>query len=904
MSLPHLRPVSWPGPEEAPELVGREADEAALLAALRGGTRLLTLVGPGGVGKTALASAVARQAAQLGLAVHEADLSALTEGERLAEGAARALGVRLSGAQPPLQALRAFLPPRPRLLVLDNLEQMQGAAPAVAELLAALPEVQVLVTSRRALGLRRERVWRVQPLALPGPGSAAAALGSPAATLFLTRAREAVPGFALAPGDEPLLTDLVRRLDGLPLALELAARRTGLFSLRALLGQVQARLPEGGPADAPRRHRSLAEVARWSEQLLPDPVARLFRWLSVFPGPFGAEDAQALMAGAGPAPDTFADLLDLAESSLIVPLPDGRFRLLETLRAYAAERLDHTGERRAAVLALAALVLRDLDQRVAAGQEAALAPHLDAAHERAALVLVWVTAQPAPDPDAASWGARLCAEAYATWVQRGRGREGLAWCRQLLARTDLAPAARVRAGTAAGLLLARQGHMAEARALLGATRATAATLDPELHVRVLLAEGGRRLMAAEPGCLELAEAALALAGDAGLPALQASAQVLLARAALDAGQLARATALLEAALSSYRAGPQPYQEMLTAVTLGDVLKAGGEPERARAAYEESLHLAEVLGAEHGRAVAQSRLGLLWMNVFRDPGRARPLFQAALQAMRAQHDLTAQAILLYNLGDAEAVLNEDEAAERAYRAATALFGRLGWAGDIAQVQAILALVVARQGRLDEALNLARRAWPVLVEAGNWPPGLNVALALAAAGLALDQPQQAAAALAAGDALAQEHRLGDVWVDDADRLRLQAGVRARLAPDVLARASALPTDGAQHAITQALARAVQAPAEAGGHTGPALAAAPQPGPLGPGAQTPPTDLTPRELDVLRLLRGGHPNKRIASLLGLSETTVRNYLSAAYAKLGVRNRTQALSAVLALGLVKDGE
>ena len=310
--------------------------------------RLVTVTGPGGVGKTRLAGQVARQVAgRFADGAWLAELAPVRDPAQVAAVVAAALGVREQPGVPVAEALARVLARQQLLLVLDNCEHVIGAAAQLcAGLLAACDDVRVLATSREPLRVAGEARYRLGPLALPGVDDPAEAGGSEAVALFADRARQADTGFALDGQTGPVVARLVARLDGMPLAIELAAARVEALGVAQLLDRLDDRfaLLTAGDRLAPGRHRSLAATVEWSYRLLEEQERRVFRAVSVFPGPFTLEAAEAVAgAGAGPV------VLQLVDCSLLVPPragPDGRSRyvMLETLRAYGAGLLAGAGE--------------------------------------------------------------------------------------------------------------------------------------------------------------------------------------------------------------------------------------------------------------------------------------------------------------------------------------------------------------------------------------------------------------------------------------------------------------------------------------------------------------------------------------------------------------------------------
>jgi len=401
--------------------VGREAavrDVAGLLTECR----LVTVTGPGGVGKTRLAGVVADQVAgRFADGAWLAELAPVRDPAQVAAVVAAALGIPEQPGVPAGQALARVLAGQQLLLVLDNCEHVIGAAAQLcAGLLAAADDVRVLATSREPLAAAGEARYRLGPLPLPAPGDGADAAGSEAVALFTDRARRADAGFVLDGRSGPVVGRLVARLDGMPLAIELAAARVESLGVAQLLDRIEDRfaLLTGGDRLAADRQRSLAAAVGWSYQLLTEDERRVFRQVSVFPAGFTLEGAEAVAGpGAGPV------VLRLVDCSLLMPPREGadgrsRYVMLETLRAYAAGLLDQAGEADAAAAALAGYALRMARQAAAGSRsghgEPAVARWLDAEDATMRQVLDW-----AIDHDPAT-ALRLANALAWWWLLRGR----------------------------------------------------------------------------------------------------------------------------------------------------------------------------------------------------------------------------------------------------------------------------------------------------------------------------------------------------------------------------------------------------------------------------------------------------------------------------------------------------
>lgn len=328
-------------------MVGREQTIQDISERLKA-QRFITVVGPGGIGKTRVALAVAeRWATDDPDAVAFVPLESVEDPAEVLPAIASAIGLGLDRGVPALDALAGAFGDRAFLLVLDNVEQVLGSAPDIAALLSRCPGVAVLATSRAALRLRGERLAPLGPLALPVDDAATSLERSPAAQLFVQRARDVHPGFSLDdPADAAAVAELCRRLDGLPLALEIAAARSRVLGPQALLERICSALDIGaGAADLPARQRTIRATLAWSEQLLTQDQRDLLGRLAMFAAPWTLADAEAVAGAEGrqAAGDVLDDVGGLVEHSLVSPAAgapsEPRFWLFESVRAYAAEQL-------------------------------------------------------------------------------------------------------------------------------------------------------------------------------------------------------------------------------------------------------------------------------------------------------------------------------------------------------------------------------------------------------------------------------------------------------------------------------------------------------------------------------------------------------------------------------------
>ncbi|MFL6271497.1 MAG: LuxR C-terminal-related transcriptional regulator [Actinomycetes bacterium] len=892
--VPRNLPVQLTG------FVGRQAERAGVGVVLAD-RRLVTLTGVGGVGKTRLAAQVAADQAERWLdGVWWVELGAVTEAADVAEVVASTIGVLVEPVRGPLGSVTVALADGRTLVCLDNCEHvLEGAAEVAAALLLACPEVTVLATSREPLGLPGEAVWQVPPLATDD-----------AMALFVERAGAVRPGFALDAAGEAAVRTMCARLDGIPLALELAAAW-----LRTLTPQqIEAGLDDRfgllvrGPRGAVPRQQTLAASIDWSHALLEETDRVVFRRLAIFPGGFGLEAARSVAAAGTVGRDDVLDALGrLVDKSLVVATERGqeaRYRLLETIRQFAADRLADAGEVAATRDRHLAHVLAFVE-----GVEPELRRDLDAWRTRLELeqanlrtALEWGLAAPDPEP-----GRRLAAALPWLWHLHGQGPEGIDFLRRAIRR---APRDRSRL----------QGRLLTGIALVADT-ASPFGLEYDAAQRALeiaTEQGDEPLRAL---CLTLSavgrfftdfDGAWRLSVE-GLDAAEAAGDAFV----VDAARALQGIILhlrdrheaAEPLLASAVEGLLRRHRGIAATTLGFQASGAlstGRLHQARRLAEEAVGVAEPLGDYHRVGSTRSVLAL----VLAHGGQA----DAGLEVMRpvlrlvegAENDVFVPG-MARTMGTLELWRGQPEAAARWFEgeARSTDGGAETWIA--AQAMPGLAAALRAAGHLDRARAVLERAVGVARRLG-MPRVVAEALEQQAHLAADGDPDRAVDLHHQALAERVEHGLRTFYVDSLDALAtLDAGaqptseaVRVLAASDQAREAMAYPRDPtgrlAHNTCVERLRAALgkgafaEAWAEGAGLTLEEAVAYVRRARGSRGRPATGWDsLTPTELEVVRLVVDGLSNPEIGRRLFMSRGTVKAHLSHVYAKLGVANRTE---------------
>ena len=771
MNLPDSSsPSSSSLPVQMNTIIGR-AGEIAILTHLlrRENVRLLTLTGPGGVGKTRLALDVARESqAHFRDGVYFVSLAPLRRAEQVLPAFAQALGIEQVAQHPLLERLKTYVSERQLLLLIDNFEHVLDAAPLLTELLTVAPQLHVLVTSREVLHLYGEREFEVPPLALPDP-RAETLTPTSAMTLFVERAQAVKPAFELNDENMQAVAAICVQLDGLPLAIELAAARVKLLAPSAILVRLQSRLDflTSRARDVPQRHQTLRNTLNWSYDLLNECEQRFFRGLGVFVGSWTLKAAQIC---GGLEDDTLELLTSLVDKSLVRVVEDEtgemRFMLLETIREYALDCLEKQGEQQEARKRHAGFYLKlaeEAEPYLYGKEQRSWLERLDREAANILAALQWVIARRELE-----YALRFSCALLLFLQLRGSLSEGRNWLEEILAFCDtreerLLPLyARVLYGAGALALMRNELTLARSRleeseklaADIGDTRTRAIALGMlaalELHLgnyenaRRFAEEGSRVLAQADDrwckgilhniyGKIESQQShfkaarvrfhiSLMLLKEVGDLRGQADTMVNLAHILRLQGKLKSAQFLYSKSLALFQAVGGRWNQATCLNGIGDILLLRGHYAEARARFEESLTLASKVGNQFERAAALTGLGQVAI-CLDDLQTASRYLRESLRLTREMQHTAGVAQLLLGLGDLERSQSYDKAAQAHYEQCLTLTKQIGDRVSMAHALYGLGEVARKQDEFARACTLFKQGIQLSWEIGDFP-GLAV------------------------------------------------------------------------------------------------------------------------------------------------------------------------------------
>jgi predicted ATPase/class 3 adenylate cyclase/DNA-binding CsgD family transcriptional regulator len=846
-------------PAQFTPLIGREKEVAAVQNLLHHeDVRLVTLTGPGGTGKTRLGLQVTAELCDLFIdGVYFVNLAPISDPAFVVPTIAQTLGIREVAGQSLPERLQEELQQKQLLLLLDNFEQVVSAALQVTDLLVACPKLKVLVTSRMVLHVRAEREFAVPPLVLPDPQhlrDLVALAQSEAVALFLQRAQAVKPDFQLTTANARAVAEICIRLDGLPLAIELAAARIKLLPPPALLARLAHRLQvlTSGARDVPVRQQTLRNTIAWSYHLLDAQEQRLFRQLSVFVGGCTLEAAEAVWAalsdgdGAVAVLDGVASLID--KSLLQQTEQEGdepHLVMLETIREYGLEALAASEEMEATqrAHALYSLALaEEAEPELLGPQQVRWLQRLEREHDNLRAALRWSLEQREAG-QSQEMALRLSAALWWFWLVRGHRSEGRAFLEQALAASEgVVASVRAKVLIVASQFALNQGDMDRAEAL--------------------------------------AKESLLLSQKLGYTWGIAYSFNLLGEFAWKKGNFAEARLLNEEALALQRETGDLEQVTWSLGGLADLASLQGDYIRGRTLHEESLAIHRELGNTWGIATLLLRLAEVLFVSQGDQATVHVLLEESL-ALRRELDDKSGVASCYSLAGRLAFSQGDTAtACRLSEESIVLYRELGDQQGIAQSLSLLARVEAHHGDYGAARTLFEES---LTIARKVDDQVLIAVCLEGlAGMVAAQGESAWATRLWGAAEALRDAMGVPLppVEYAGYERSVAAARAQLGETAFTPAW---VEGRTMSPEQALA--AQEPVTLP-HP---LATEPAPAPPAK-APSSPAGLTARELEVLRLLATGLTDAQIAERLVISPRTVNNYLTSIYGKIQVSSRAAA--------------
>lgn len=676
-------------PIESTPFIGREREVEALRHLLvRPEVRLLTLTGPGGIGKTRLALQVAAEVSdKYPDGVFVVPLAPVTNPEQVVEVTAQVLSIPHVGTSSLFDQMQRVLKSKKLLLVLDNFEHVAAAALMVAELLATCSSLKIMVTSRVALHVRAEHEFTVPPLSLPDlkrlPDLVSFSQYE-AVALFIERAQAVKLTFELTENNAPAVAAICARLDGLPLAIELAAARIKFFTPQALLSRLDqgSAILAGGARDLPSRQQTLRNTIQWSYDLLDEAEQRLFRQLSVFVDGCTLEAVEAVCIAQGEqALDMLDRVLSLVDKSLLrqeeQEEEQPRFMMLQTIREYGWECLQQYGETASTqqAHALYYLHLAEAAEPYLRGpQQERYLRHLEREQENLRAALHWATAN-----QVAALALRLCVACWWFWFNRGELHEGRRWLEATL-------------------------HMPND------------DIDPELRIKALYAAGHLAFTLDETAIArERLEESVALARQSGDSRCLAQALSYLGTTICEQGDLEAGCALLQESVTLARETGEQWVYAKSLLTLGRMLWVRDDRATARPLMEESLKVFEQIGDKHGLAEATYRLSGFLL----DQGTLKlsiPLMRRSLTLAREINDTVGCILALCQLGYQLGASNDREQQTALLAEGLALARDINYKAGIMSALSYLAQAAQTRGNLVQAEQYARECLALVRETG--------------------------------------------------------------------------------------------------------------------------------------------------------------------------------------------
>jgi predicted ATPase/DNA-binding CsgD family transcriptional regulator len=848
-----LEPM-WEVPTTFTPLFGREQEVATICALLkRPEVCLLTLVGVGGIGKTRLSLEVTYEMREFFVdGVCFVHLASVSDPELVIPTIAQALGIQEIRAQSIFEQMKVALRDKRFLLLLDNFEQVVMAAPLIEELLGVCHDLKIMVTSRWVLHVQGEQEFPVLPLSLPDLAQVDASAQSASMALFVQRAQSILPNFQITPENARAIAEICVRLDGLPLAIELAAARVKLLPPQALLSRLSRRLQllTGGLRSFPERHQTLRNAIKWSYDLLDDQEQQFFRRISVFVGGWTLEAVETVWnVGHGTNSGSLSVLdgvASLLEKSLLLRIEQAweeepRFSLLETVREYALEALHESGEAEVIQRTHALYYLRlveEVEPHLKGAQHITWLAHLEREQENLRAALGWLIEQ-----EEAELALRFCRSLWWFWRLRGYWSEGRRWLEAALGlvKAGKATEAHARALCAAGDLAYYQDDYVIARSVLEEAVALCRTLDLESELATALCTLGVTLYAQGDvlGSRHMLEESEALCRT--LSNIWQLAYVLRQSGliALHQGNIEQAAAYTQEALALVRELDDNSLFATILSNLGGIAIRQGDLIQAVTIAREALTLARELGDKSLLASMLQNLGYL-VSLQGDLEQAATLTQEGLSLFRELGDRTYITIALHSLGYLTALQGDLEKAEACYREGLSLAQeirnetRMGWhLVGLASIASIEKQPI-RAARLFGAAEMRLDVKAVMntIEREDYERGVQSVRSLLG-------EKSFAAALAEGQIMTPEQILA---AQEPESLPAQVPRKPQV------------TSTTRTSLTN------------------------------------PAGLTVREVEVLRLVAQGLTDAQVAEQLVISPRTVNWHLTTIYSKLQISSRSAA--------------